>query len=89
MNDRLRGLVPHPNSVRALPGTLALSAPPAVAAADHNAGLARTLSRALAAVPWPAPPESTAPPESPASPESTAQPVTVTVEAAADLPAEA
>jgi hexosaminidase len=77
MNDRLQGLVPHPTSVRALPGTLALSAPPAVAAAEHNADLAETLSRVLAAVPWPAPPE------------STAQPVTVTVEAAADLPAEA
>jgi hexosaminidase len=77
MNERLQGLVPHPTSVRALPGTLALSAPPAVAAAEHNADLAETLSRVLAAVPWPAPPE------------STAQPVTVTVEAAADLPAEA
>ena len=77
MNDRLPGLVPHPTSARPLPGTLALTAPPAVVAADGNADLAQALSRVLAAVPWPAPPE------------DRTQPVTVTVESATDLPAEA
>ena len=77
MNDRLPGLVPHPTSVRPRPGTLALTAPPAVVAADGNADLAQALSRVLAAVPWPAPPD------------DRTQPVTVTVEAATDLPAEA
>lgn len=77
MNDRLQGLVPHPTSVRPLPGSLALVAPPATAAADRDADLARALSRALSAVPWPA------------RPESTIQPVTITVESAKDLPAEA
>jgi hexosaminidase len=77
MNDRLQGLVPHPTSVQQLSGTLALQSPPAIAAADHNADLARTLAQALAPIPWPAPPDDTTPQ------------VTLTVAAAADLPAEA
>ncbi|HMH91313.1 MAG TPA: beta-N-acetylhexosaminidase [Streptosporangiaceae bacterium] len=77
MNDRLTGLVPHPASVRPMPGTLALTAHPATIAADRDAGLADALSRALAAVPWP---------ETTVSPD---QKVTATVESATDLPPEA
>jgi hexosaminidase len=77
MSDRLAGLIPYPTSVRPLSGALALQSPPAIAAADHNADLARTLAQALAAIPWPAPPDDTTPQ------------VTITVAAAADLPAEA
>ncbi|HEY3977735.1 MAG TPA: beta-N-acetylhexosaminidase [Streptosporangiaceae bacterium] len=53
MNDRLTGLVPHPASVRSLPGTLALTTLPAIVAAARDAALAAALSRALAAIPWP------------------------------------
>jgi hexosaminidase len=77
MNDRLTGLVPHPASVRPLPGTLALTAHPAIIAGTRDAGLQDALSRALGPVPWP---------ETPASP---GQKVKVRVESAADLEPEA
>jgi hexosaminidase len=77
MNDRLTGLVPRPASVRPLPGTLALTALPVTIASNRDADLARTLRRALAAVPWP---------ETPTSPD---QKVAVTVAADSDLQPEA
>ena len=77
MNDRLTGLVPHPASVRPRPGTLALTAHPALTASTRDAGLQDTLSRALAPVPWPA------------TPASRGQKVTVRVESASDLEREA
>jgi hexosaminidase len=62
MNDRLKGLVPGPQSVRALPGSFPLTAQPVVAA-DHSssagagsgpaAAAAAAVRRVLAGLPWP------------------------------------
>jgi hexosaminidase len=77
MSDRLTGLVPRPVSVRPRPGTVALATAPAPAAASRDADLARTLTQALAAVPWPDPPS------------TRAGPAPLTVESARDLAPEA
>jgi hexosaminidase len=76
MNDRLTGLVPRPAAVRPRPGALPFAAAPRAAAAPPAAGLARALTQALAAVPWPSPP-------------GTSAPAGLTVEAARDLGPEA
>jgi hexosaminidase len=78
MNDRLTGLVPRPASVRPRPGTLALAAAPALAAADRDADLARTITQALAPVPWPRQAES-----------HPTEPAQLTIETAPDLAPEA
>jgi hexosaminidase len=52
MNDRLTGLVPRPAAVRPQPGTLALTAAPAIAGRDPS--LAAAITQALAPIPWPA-----------------------------------
>ena len=76
MNDRRTGLVPRPARVRPREGTLPLAAAPRVIAAAADAGLARTLTQALAAVPWPSSPEA-------------GRPAQLTVETAPDLAPEA
>jgi hexosaminidase len=76
MNDRLTGLVPRPASVSPRPGTIALAAAPALAAADRDADLARTIAQALAPIPWPSEPDST-------------DSVQLTIETAPDLAPEA
>ncbi len=63
-DGRLAGLVPQPRAVRARPGRLTLTAPPAVAAAAEGsqpAAAAAAVRRLLAGLPWPASPAQSTP----------------------------